>query len=142
LKDLTAHLSLDKHVTFTGFRSDVGAFMNIFKILVFSSLEEGLGTTIIDALALEVPVVATRAGGIPEIIAHEETGLLVSPANPDALAHGIIWTLNNYGKAKEMAKRGKGDVVKKFSADAMVQGTLRIYQKNVAREDVNRVRKN
>jgi hypothetical protein len=45
------------------------------------------------------------------------------------LAHGIIWTLNNYDKAKEMAKRGKRDVLEKFSADAMVEGSLRIYQK-------------
>lgn len=129
LKDLTAHLGLNKHITFTGFRSDVGALMNIFDMLVVSSTGEGLTATIVDALALEIPVVTTDAGGVPEIITHGETGIIVPQADPDALAHGIIWTLNNYDKAKEMAKRGKRDVVEKFSADAMVEGSLRIYQK-------------
>jgi Glycosyltransferase len=129
LKDLTAHLGLNKHITFTGFRSDVGAFMNIFDMLVVSSTGEGLTATIIDALALEIPVVTTDAGGVPEIITNGETGIIVPQADPDALAQGIIWTLNNYDKAKEMAKRGKRDVVEKFSAAAMVEGSLRIYQK-------------
>jgi len=129
LKDLTTHLNLNNHITFTGFRSDVGTFMNIFDVLVVSSTGEGLTATIVDALALEIPVVTTDAGGVPEIITHGETGIIVPQADPDALAYGIIWTLNNYDKAKEMAKRGKGDVVEKFSADAMVEGTLRIYKK-------------
>jgi len=132
LKEITSRSDLTKHITFTGFREDVGAFMNIFNVLVFSSLDEGLSATIIDALALEVPVVATRVGGLPEIITHEKTGLLFPPADPDALAQGIIWTLNNYDKAKEMAKRGKREVVERFSANAMVEGNLHVYQKMIA----------
>jgi len=132
LKEITSRLGLAKNITFTGFRDDVGVFMNIFTISVFSSLGEGCCTTIIDALALAVPVVATRVGGIPEIITHEETGLLVPPADPDALAHGIIWTLNNYDKAKEMAKEGRMKVVEKFSVDGMVEGNIKVYQKMIA----------
>ena len=75
LKGLTAHLGLNKHITFTGFRADVGAFMNIFDMLVVSSTGEGLTATIVDALALEIPVVTTKAGGIPEIITNGETGV-------------------------------------------------------------------
>jgi glycosyltransferase involved in cell wall biosynthesis len=129
LKGLTAHLGLNKQITFTGFRSDVGALMNIFDMLVVSSTGEGLSATIVDALALEIPVVTTDAGGVPEIITNGETGLIVPQANPDALADGIMWALNNYDEAKEMAKRGKREVLEKFSANAMVEETLRIYQK-------------
>ena len=132
LKGLTAHLGLNKHVTFTGFRDDVGAFMNIFDMLVVSSTGEGLTATIVDALALEIPVVATKAGGIPEIIVNGETGSLVPPANSEALASGIICALNNYDKAKEMAKRGRIKVKENFSADAMVEGTLRVFEKLIA----------
>jgi glycosyltransferase involved in cell wall biosynthesis len=132
LKDLTARLGLNNHITFTGFRSDVGVFMNIFDVLVVSSTGEGLTATIVDALALEIPVVTTDAGGVPEIITHGETGIIVPQADPDALARGIIWTLNNYDQAKEMAKRGKREGMKKFSANSMVEGNLQVYQKVIA----------
>jgi glycosyltransferase involved in cell wall biosynthesis len=131
LKGLTANLGLNKHITFTGFRSDVGAFMNIFDMLVVSSTGEGLSATIVDALALEIPVVSTDAGGVPEIITHGETGIIVPQANPDALADGIIWTLSHYENAKGMAKEGKLDVKARLSADAMVEGNLRVYQKMI-----------
>ncbi|MCX8012479.1 MAG: glycosyltransferase, partial [Desulfobacterota bacterium] len=128
LTTLTAKLGLAQHITFTGFRDDVGAFLSICKLLVVSSIEEGLNSTILDALALEIPVVATEAGGIPEII-NKETGVLVPPADPKALASGISWVLKNYDKAKEMAKKGKMKVIEEFSADSMVEGNLQVYQK-------------
>jgi L-malate glycosyltransferase len=132
LKDLTAYLGLTKHITFTGFRSDVGAFMNIFAMLVVPSTGEGLSATIVDALALEIPVVATDAGGIPEIITHGKTGIIVPQGNPDALADGIIWILSHYEDAKRMAMEGKLEVKARLSADAMVEGNLRVYQKVIA----------
>jgi glycosyltransferase involved in cell wall biosynthesis len=132
LKGLTAQLGLNKHIIFTGFRSDIGAFMNIFDMLVVSSTGEGLSATIVDALALEIPVVTTDAGGIPEIITHGETGIIVPQANPDALADGIIWTLSQYKTAKRLAKEGKLEVKARLSADAMAEGNLRVYQKVIA----------
>ncbi|HPD61702.1 MAG TPA: glycosyltransferase family 4 protein, partial [Thermodesulfobacteriota bacterium] len=128
LKALTAELGLQQHITFTGFREDIGAFLNLLDLLVVSSTGEGLSATIVDALALEVPVVATDAGGIPEIITPGETGIIVLQANPEALAQGILWTLNNYDKAKEMARRGRRNVAERFSADAMVEGNLHVYK--------------
>ena len=117
---------------FTGFREDVGEFMSLFGVLVVSSTGEGLTATIVDALALEIPVVATDAGGIPEIITNRETGILVPQADPEALASGIIWTLNNYEKAKEMARKGRAEAEQRLSAQAMVEGNLRVYKKLLA----------
>ena len=70
-KALTRALNLERNIIFAGFRNDVGAFLKTINMLVVSSIEEGLNSTILDALALEVPVVATDAGGVPEIIRNE-----------------------------------------------------------------------
>ena len=132
LKNLAKELSLEQNIIFTGLRDDVGAFLNIFSLLTVSSLKEGLNSTILDALALEIPVVATDAGGIPEIITQGENGLLVPRANPEALASGIIWMLSNPDKARDMASKGCQKVREKFSDKSMVEKNSLIYQKLLA----------
>ena len=129
LNELTRELNLGKNIIFTGFRKDVGAFLNIINLLIVSSVEEGLNSTILDALSLEIPVVATDAGGIPEIINNRDTGILVSPGDPAALASGILWMLSNPDQAKALAKKGRKKVIKQFSNKVMVEKNIRIYQK-------------
>lgn len=129
LKALARELGLSRHIIFTGFRKDVGAFLDVFDLLVVASVEEGLNTSILDALAMEVPVVATDAGGISEIITHEKTGFLVPKADPRALATGILWMLQHRDRAKAMARAGCQKVVKQFSVSAMVEKNLAVYQK-------------
>jgi glycosyltransferase involved in cell wall biosynthesis len=128
LKALVKKLLLEKNIIFTGLRDDVGAFLNIFDLLVVSSVEEGLNSTILDALALEVPVVATNAGGIPEIITQGETGTIVPCANHEALAAGILWMLSHPDQARAMAKKGHKRVEEKFSNKSMVEKNILIYQ--------------
>jgi glycosyltransferase involved in cell wall biosynthesis len=94
-----------------------------------SSVQEGLGTAVIDALALAKPVVATQAGGIPEIIQDGQSGRLVAPADPTALAGGIIELLTNPKLAKSMGKRGQQVVRKNFSIDSMVDKNIDVYQR-------------
>ncbi len=129
LKALVKKLFLEKNIIFTGLRNDVGAFLNIFDLLVVSSVEEGLNSTILDALALEVPVVATNAGGIPEIITQGETGTIVPYANHEALASGILWMLSHPDQARAMAKKGHKRVKEKFSNKSMVEKNTLIYQR-------------
>lgn len=137
LKSLVQTLELSRNITFTGFRKDVGAFLHLFDILLVSSVEEGLNTTILDALALEVPVVATNTGGIPEVIRNGETGILVPPADPKALASGIIRMLSNPAQAKEMARRGRRKVMEQFSSKAMVEKNIAVYKKMIAQREDN-----
>jgi glycosyltransferase involved in cell wall biosynthesis/tRNA A-37 threonylcarbamoyl transferase component Bud32 len=132
LKAMAEALNLERNIIFTGFRKDVGAFLNIFNLLVVSSVEEGLNSTILDALSLEVPVVATDAGGIPEVINNGETGILVPRADPEALASGILWMLSNPDQAKAMAKKGREKVIKQFSDKVMVEKNIQIYQKLIS----------
>ncbi|HID28420.1 MAG TPA: glycosyltransferase family 1 protein [Desulfobacterales bacterium] len=128
LQILAASLGLNNELIFTGFRQDVGAFYHVADLFVMSSIQEGLGTAVIDALALGKPVVATNSGGIPEIIRNGETGRLVAPADPAALAEGIIELLANPETAKRMAKRGQAVVRQDFSVEAMVDKNVDVYQ--------------
>jgi len=127
LQALASSLNLDRHLTFTGFRDDVGAFYQLADIVVMSSIQEGLGTAIIDALALAKPVVATDAGGIPEIIENGVTGTLVPPADPQALADGIIKYLTDPKQAEQIGIRGQKKVSEHFCVDTMVEKNIDVY---------------
>ena len=129
LQALSASLAINQALTFTGFRNDVGAFYNIADLFVMSSVQEGLGTAILDALALGKPVVAANSGGIPEIIKDGETGRLVEAADSQALAQGIVEMLTQADQAEAMAQRGQAVVKAKFSIDAMAENNLAVYNR-------------
>lgn len=128
LQTLAASLGIKQELIFTGFRRDVGAFYQIADLFVMSSVQEGLGTAVLDAMALGKPVVATHSGGIPEIINDGETGRLVAPADPIALAGGIVEMLTYTDRAKQMAGQGRTVVRKKFTIEAMVEKNIKVYQ--------------
>ncbi|MGD8523629.1 MAG: glycosyltransferase [Desulfobacterales bacterium] len=127
LKALAVSIGLTDELVFTGFREDVGAFYRLADLFVMSSVEEGLGTAVLDALALGKPVVATNSGGIPEMITDGENGRLVPAKNPDALAAGIIEMLADSDRARRMAVRGPELVKARFSIEAMVAGNIDVY---------------
>ncbi len=128
LRALAASLGIQHELVFTGFRNDVGAFYKIADLFVMSSVNEGLGTVVLDALAAGVTVVAAESGGIPEIIRDGETGRLVEPSNPEALARGIIDALNHPEQAGRMAARGRALVEKNFSIETMAEKNLAVYR--------------
>ena len=129
LKETASALGLNEELIFTGFRNDVADFYQIADLYVMSSVQEGLGTAVLDALALGKPVVATDSGGLPEIITDGKTGRLVAPADPRALADGIIDMLTHAEHAGAMALRGKERVLQGFTNDAMVDKNLEVYQR-------------
>ena len=129
LKALAASLGLKRELIFTGFRPDVGAFYQIADLYVMSSVEEGLGTAVLDAMALGKPVVATAAGGLPEIVHDGKTGRLVAPADPFSLAEGIIELLTCRELATNMAKQARVLVQQHFTIQAMVRRNLEVYEK-------------
>jgi glycosyltransferase involved in cell wall biosynthesis len=128
LEALVDKLGLGHAVSFAGFRDNVAAFYGLADLFVSSSTAEGLGSSILDALAAGVPVVATAVGGIPEIIENGQTGVLVPAAEPQALAQGVIDQLGQPDKANAMAARGKEVVRARFSVDRMIDDTVAIYQ--------------
>ena len=132
LKQTASGLGLKRELVFTGFRNDVADFYRIADLFVMSSVQEGLGTAVLDALALAKPVVATDTGGLPEIIQDGKTGRLVVPADPAALAEGIIEMLTRTEAAKAMAEAGRAMVQNFFSTDAMVENNIKVYEKVLA----------
>jgi glycosyltransferase involved in cell wall biosynthesis len=120
---------LEKHVLLAGFRPDVLSLHKAFDIFVMSSLTEGLGTSLLDAMAAGKPIVGTRTGGIPEVVVDGETGVLVPPRDHDAMASAIVSLLNDAELRRRMGQAGLARVRKHFSAERMVEKTLRVYQR-------------
>lgn len=131
LEQQIRHLGLEKHVILAGFRPDVLSLHKAFDIFVMSSVTEGLGTSLLDAMACGKPVVATTAGGIPEVVRDGETGILVPPRDHAAMAHAIVTLLKDEELRKRMGAAGRSLTNAKFSAERMVLETLGVYERVV-----------
>ena len=122
-------LRLEKHVLLAGFRPDVLSLHKGFDLFVMSSVTEGLGTSLLDAMACGKAIVATSAGGIPEVVVDGETGLLVPPRDDAALAAAIVALLKDPARRAAMGRAGLERVRRLFSAERMVQETLGVYSR-------------
>lgn len=129
LESLASRLGVRDAIMFTGFQPDVARYVCAFDLFVAPSHMEGLNTSIIDAMMLERPVIATTAGGIPELIASGETGLLVPPREPRALAGAVLDLLKNQERARALARAGHERAMQHFTADHMCEGTIAVYEK-------------
>ncbi len=127
LEELAGSLGLsDGTVIFTGFRTDILAFLRLFDVFVMSSKEEGLGTAVLDAMASGLPVAATDAGGLPEMIDQGQGGLLSAARNPEALAVSMKTLFTDQAlRARFGAYNQKR--VQRFSAEATFEDTVAVY---------------
>jgi glycosyltransferase involved in cell wall biosynthesis len=116
-------------VLLPGFREDVLQLMKSADLFVMSSVTEGLGSTVLDAMAMRLAVVGTRAGGIPEAVVHGETGLLVPPAEPRELAGAIARLLKDPALRKRMGDAGHARVADQFGVGRLLEGTLQAYRR-------------
>ncbi|MGW8267103.1 MAG: glycosyltransferase [Longimicrobiales bacterium] len=121
-------LGLDANVHFLGFRRDVAAVIGALDLFVSSSASEGLPLATLEAQFLGVPVVLTAVGGVPEIVEHGKTGVLVPPGNPGALAEGISRLLNDRRLAGRMAAEGRRRVEQGFSLEGMLERYIALYR--------------
>jgi glycosyltransferase involved in cell wall biosynthesis len=128
LEALVSQSGLKNAIIFAGFRVEVNALLKQVDVVAAPSHMEGLNTSIVDALMAERPVVATRVGGIPEIIEDGATGLLVPPKDAESLAGAIVELLENPEKASQLASAGKKAALEKFTTDRMVDGTVAVYE--------------
>ncbi len=128
LRDLRAQLGLSEWVVFCGMRRDIERVLPLMQIFVMPSLSEGFGIAIVEAMAACRPVVATAVGGIPEIVVHGETGLLVPPGDPSALAAAIQDLLSHPAKARSFGHRGRQRVQECFSIQSVVQRHEELYE--------------
>ena len=128
LKEQVDKSKLQQHVTFTGFRNDLEKWLGCLDLIVHPADIEGLGVSLLQAAAAGVPIVASRAGGMPEIVHHEENGLLIEPGDTTALSHAIQRIIDDEELRKSMQLAGPKLVNNHFSLSNMVQGNLQIYR--------------
>lgn len=107
LKAEAARMGVSDRVRFLGWREDVAEIMQTFDVFVLPSLNEGMGRVIVEAMAAAKPVVASRVGGIPDLVKNGENGYLVKPADPTALADAIQKLLKSGKLRRKMGEKGR-----------------------------------
>jgi glycosyltransferase involved in cell wall biosynthesis len=128
LEAMARELRIAHRVVFTGRRDDVPAVTRALDVAVLPSYREAQGLSILEAMALSRPVVASNVGGIPEMITDGITGLLVPPHDPDALAAAIIRLLRDHPFADTLGRAGHDLVHDRFCIDLMVDAVQQIYE--------------
>jgi glycosyltransferase involved in cell wall biosynthesis len=122
-------LGLGGRISLTGFVDDLGKIFPALDLFVFPSLHEGLGSILLMAMAYQVPICASRTGGIPELVIEEQTGFLFPPGDPEALAKTLVQALKNRALAQLMSDRAFRRVRTEFSVERMISETYQIYTK-------------
>lgn len=121
-------LSLGDSVRFVGYRADARRVMHAFDVYANSSQYEGVSLTILEAMAAELPIVATRVGGNPEVVLEDETGVLVPPDSADSLAEAFLALATDPARRRQFGHAGGVRVRNAFSIDRMVVDYLRVYE--------------
>ena len=115
------------NVELVGFVDNVGDYLSILDVFTYPSLHEGMGSAIIDAMDFSLPVVATNVDGIPDIVDQEVTGLLVPPADAEALADAFLKMYRDPDLRRSMGRAGK-ERAGLFSPERMAERYLELYK--------------
>jgi glycosyltransferase involved in cell wall biosynthesis len=127
LRDLAGELGLGDRLHLLGLRDDVERVLAAADVLVQPSHSEGLPLAVLEAMGAGLPVVATRVGGVPEAVLDSETGRLVAPGDPEALAAALRGILADRERAAALGAAGHGRARAEFSVEAMLQRYVAIY---------------
>ncbi|MDI6759287.1 MAG: glycosyltransferase family 4 protein [Candidatus Brocadiaceae bacterium] len=127
LEEYARTLHIEDSVIISDFRADVFNLMNQFDIFALSSLWEGFGLVLLEAMSAGRPIVATNVGPIPEVVVDGETGFLVPPKNPALLAEKLIYLLKNKALAQKMGEAGRERWKRHFTINSMIQETEAVY---------------
>ena len=131
LTEMATALGIKDNVKFLGWRPDVADVMATFDIFVLPSLNEGMGKVLVEAMAMGKPIIASNVGGIHDLITDGENGLLVSPADHEAIADAILSLYRDSAKTKRLCEKGKA-IAAGYSADAMIQKIDHLYDEVIS----------
>jgi glycosyltransferase involved in cell wall biosynthesis len=135
IESLAQRLGIHEYIAFTGYRQDVLEFVALFDVFVVSSLFEGLPYTLLEAMSLGKPVVATDVTGSKDVVAHGETGLRVPPRDPRAMAAAILRLVRSPDEARRMGQAGRDLVARRFTLKRMIAKTEQVYHELVRQAD-------
>jgi glycosyltransferase involved in cell wall biosynthesis len=133
LQKIIAEKGIKESVIMPGFREDIARVLNTLDVFVFPSLEEALGTAILEAMSMEKPVVATRVGGIPEVVQEGRTGYLIDPEDPRAIAQRVIRLLKDGEMRRQMGAEGRKLVETHYDNRVMVRQLEKLYHELMER---------
>ena len=131
LRAETLRMGANGRVRFLGWRDDIDEIMPLFDIFVLPSLNEGMGRVLVEAMANGKPVVASRVGGIADLVKDQKTGLLVEPGNEKALAEAILRLVNDPGQRRRMGEMGRFHCLQ-FSLTAMIEKLDHLYDELIS----------
>jgi len=133
LKGIVSSLGLDSHVYFLGVRRDIPEILSIMDIFILPSLQEGTPISILEAMAMKIPVIASRIGGIPEQVIDGETGILVDPGDASTIALSILNLLESSERRHEMGENAREIIKRKFSLESCVKAHKEMYREVLSR---------
>jgi glycosyltransferase involved in cell wall biosynthesis len=134
LQSLTANLDLKDDVIYAGFRDDVPSILSVLDVFVLPSIRESCPNAVLEALAMKVPVVATDVGAVSELVIDGQTGILVRPGDPQAMAEAVLRYLQKNPQAnEEYLKKARERVERVFSLGSIVEQQKRIYESVLTR---------
>jgi glycosyltransferase involved in cell wall biosynthesis len=136
MEDHARELRIADRVIFTGWRHDLPRIYADTDLLVVSSNNEGTAVSAIEAMAAGRPVIATRVGGLPDLIAEGETGLLVPPGDPDGLATAVLRLLHDPETACRMGQSAKAMVQERFSVQRLIVDMENLYHQLLAQKSI------
>jgi glycosyltransferase involved in cell wall biosynthesis len=137
LRQLVRNSSLERSVHFLGHRDDVYDVLRAMDLLLITSDQEGIPMALLEAMALEVPVVSRAVGGIPEVIEDGHSGILLPSGDPDALAQACVLALQNDQLRRRLGQAASRVVGSRFSAQANAEQIFRLYCDLVVRVPAN-----
>lgn len=137
LEGLIQELGLGSNVLLVGQRNDMPGVYESLDLFVLASIDEGMPMTILEALALARPVVATQVGAVDKLVIEERTGLLVEPRDVPALSNAILRCLKNPSFARELGRTGEAHIRKSFSAEAMAENYLETYRQVLSGQETD-----
>lgn len=127
-------LGINANVIFTGWREDIPDILSLMDVMVLPSLNEAVGIALIEAQAEGVPVVASRIGGIPDVVKDHKTGILVPPSDAPAIAEAVISLLDDKPRRAAMGEAGRVWVRDRFRAEDMAEKTSALYSNLLSRK--------
>lgn len=134
LKELARSLEVEAAVYFWGIVEDIERFYRSLDLFLFPAVGEGLGSSLLAAMAHGLPVIAVAGGAVSEIIENKRTGLLVPAPDPDCLAAAVVELLREPSRAAALGAAARQTILERFTADQMVENTLRLYHEAMAGE--------
>lgn len=128
LQAMINNYGLAKSILLAGYRNQAFNYLPLLDAFVLPSLTEGLPITVLEAMQAKVPIIATRVGGIPDVLGHGKLGILVEPGNSAALAEAISFVSSNTTKIYEMCNNARKVVLEKYSSKRMAENYLKVYK--------------